>query len=361
MQSTMAESREYVGTNDNAEKSFGMFSHDSTHVQLVMEAERQSLNARKKAHEILLKYTGESYEKSLDGRDDLYSIEDSSNPNDVVLYDDLANFSFHIPETCNDARSNDDGERDDDRAESTHGEDSEGGSQVFDHYRLETSTSEDIEHIGRCLEQFSPKVGSKRNPKNKISGQYQFKTINSVLAVVKAVDDASMQSFQSLRQSSTVSTRKASTFKKIFSFKKQSSSRTNSSSKVMGQSINTDAALVEGENPMNSIFRPIKDVKSGDLPPKIPQVSSLSKTPSASSSHATASNLDSEEYICAVSSVSDISMESIGEKARRQKTSLVMTSDNTMTIPVSICIKKKVRLKKMEVIKRKFSFSKGRF
>lgn len=353
----MMESREYVGTNDNAEKSFGLYSNDSTHMQLVMEAERLSLDARKKAHDILLKYTGDSYEKSLDGRDDTYSIEDSKGSNDVVLYEDLKSFSFQIPETHNDTRSNDDGERDDDPADDSLDEEkSEGSYQVFDRYRLETSTSEDIEHIGRCIEQFSPKAGSKRKTKNKLSGQYQFKTINSVVAVVKNVDDASMQSFQSLRQSSTVSTRKTSSLKNIFSFRKQSLSK-NSSRKVLGKSDDTGA---KGENPVSTIFRPSRESENGGLPPKIPQMSSSSKTPSASSSQATASNADPDEFVCAESSMSDISMESIGEKAKRQKQSIVMTTDHT-AIPVSICIKKKVRLKRIQVIKRKFSFSKGRF
>lgn len=358
----MMESREYSGSSDNAETSFGMFSHDSTHVHLVREAERLSLDARKKAQDVLLRYVRDSYEKSWDGRDDTYNIEDAKNSSDVVLIEDLANFSFKIPENYNDARSNDDGERDvDPTDDSVGGENSEGGSQVFDHYRLETSTSEDIEQIGRCLEHFSPKAGRKRNSKNKLSGQYQFKTINSVVAVVKNVDDASIQSFQSLRQPSSTSTRKTSSLKKIFSLKKQSSSTTNNSSKIMGQSVNTDATVVKGETPMSTIIRTNRDFKNGHLPPKTPQVSSrLPKAPSASSSQATASNVDPDEFICAESSVSDISIDSIGEKAKRKHHSLTVTTDN-IEIPVSICIKKKVRLKKIEVIKRKFSFSKGRF
>ena len=345
--------------HETSEQTLDLFSHDSTHVHLVIEAEKQSTIAREKAMEILQKYSNQMAETET--RDDTYPGQYSASP--------------YI--NCRNQYEND--PADDDGQESKDGSQLQQRHGIFDH-DFDELTEEDLEQIARCLLPLSPK-GLKKNKAKQVSGRFEFKRINTgAVSVVKShqkVDVMSPEDLSVLREREGAPKNgkqrdfspkkgKRGGLRRRFSFSSRSKA-----GKDVDSGIYTDDALFHGdgeqeEKQMSPTKKGLnKKANAGDLPPKpSPRPKpkrELSESVGAPSSRATASDADHEEVISVESDLSDLSEMSISEKAR-DRGPIVLTEAmlKTAVIPDTICLKKKVKLTKLEVLRRKLSFSKGK-
>ena len=347
-----------------SEQSLDLFSHDSTHVRLVVEAEKQSSIARFNAMDILQKYSKDIADENEaenenfpdDERDEKQDPIDSyaSSP-----YTDCRNQYTVDHKIGNEGNSSDD--------ES----DARPQNDVFDE-KFGQLSEQDIQHMARCLLPLSPK-GLRKNKAKQVSGRFEFKRINSgSLSVVKSHAKLVIKpKDESQAETEPVKKRKKRGLRRRLSFSSRSRA-----SRDMDSGVHTDDAYLKTpevkisrkedglQSPNNAAQSQLnKEVKEGDLPPK-PTLKKKSKRKmslGAPSSRATASDVDLEEIISVVSSMSELSELSISEKAK-ERGPVVLTEAmlKTPIIPDTICLKKTVKLTKMEVLKRKLSFSKGR-
>lgn len=359
-----------------SEMTLDVFSHDSTHVRLVIEAEKQSNIARTKALEILNKYSKDFDDENVDkengknedeGRDDGQGVSKSqTSPYTEARnqYIDISNKEVPCDDEddCGDASQKD---------------------GVFDE-KFEDLSEEDLEHIARCLKPLSPKGLKKKKNKN-ISGRFEFKRINNgALAVVKSHDELKIMksSDASKLPGENENEAKEERRGRRFSLKHRKASRRARSrsraSRDFDSGIHTDDAClqnmdeqtVKDSSKLKMNVKPSqpvlnKEIKKGDLPPK-PNVKPKEKikrdgSVEAPSSRATVSDADIEEIISVVSSMSSLSEKSVAEKMK-ERGPIVLTQAmlETAVIPDMICLKKNVKLTKMQVLKRKLSFSKGK-
>jgi hypothetical protein len=376
-----------------SEQTLDLFSHDSTHVRLVLEAEKQSNLARSKAMDILQKY---SKDYGIDNDDD-EKHRDMENPSgyeerdeqDLVI-DDQNMDSPYIQTRSQFIDINGQDSPQDLDAQSFAGSEGEQvKNDVFDE-KCDELTEEDLEHIAYCLLPLSPK-GLRKNKAKHISGRFEFRRINSgSVSVVKSHQTLSIMSPEELKKQQgglevgkkTIKTRKDPNdfspkkgkpggLRRRFSFSSRSRA-----SRDFDSGIHTDDACLHGtDDDVNNKERkqphstplhssPLhKEVKKGDLPPKpTPKPKPVRKMSlGAPSSRATASDVDYDEVISAITNMSDISEVSIAEKAK-ERGPIVLTEAmlKTAIIPETICLKTKVKLTKIEVLKRKFSFGKGK-
>lgn len=380
---------------NKSEQTLDVFSHDSTHVRLVLEAERQSNLARSKAMDILQKY---SKDYGMDNNDDnnlqteldnAYSDEDRDDRN---LGIDQNPESPYVQTRSQFIDMNGQDTPQDLDVQSLAGSEGEQlKNDVFDE-KCDELTEEDLEHIAHCLLPLSPK-GIKKNKAKQVSGRFEFRKINSgSVSVVKShqklsimsPDDLKKQQGESAIDKNAIKTRKDQNdfspkkgkpggLRRKFSFSSRSRA-----SKDVDSGIHTDDACLHGtatDDESNIKDRkqshstqihssPLqKEVKEGDLPPKpTPKPKPVRKmSMGAPSSRATASDVDYDEVISAITNMSDISEVSIAEKAK-ERGPVVLTEAmlKTAVIPETICLKTKVKLTRIEVLKRKFSFGKGK-
>ena len=310
--------------------------------------------------DILQKYSNQMGE--VENRDDTYPGQYSASP-----YINCRN------QYENDNENNDDGQ------ESNDGSQKQQRHGIFDeNFDL---TEEDLEQIARCLLPLSPK-GLKKNKAKQVSGRFEFKRINTgAVSVVKSHQKLDVMSPEDLpspkeregaakhgkQKDFSPKKGKRGGLRRRFSF----SSNRSKSGKDVDSGIHTDDALFHGyEEQEQKQKSPTKQgldkkIKAGDLPPKPSPRSKpkreLSESVGAPSSRATASDVDHEEVISVESDMSDLSEMSIAEKAK-ERGPIVLTEAmlKTAVIPDTICLKKNVKLTKMEALRRKLSFSKGK-
>lgn len=383
----------------DSQQTLELFSHDSTHVRLVMEAERQSDLARERATSILQKYSkdadndkGNAQQKqATESRDEInhhaqynpYSnsrFEDNDyveEENNNGKYDVIDSFLQHEKERRSEEDNDDDG--------ASQEQEETAQNEMFE--MMQDTSPVDMAHIAHCLLPLSPK-GAPKNKAKRISGQFEFKRINGgALTVVKtAGEDGSHHSFQSQLSKSSRGSKKSMSsksskkskrggFRRRFSFGSRSKCSMNTEDALIGASRsvservtkqeknNTDANAKTGVGPSTDTkTTPEKEKRTGDLPPKPrppkPRVNSV-----APSSKAEASDAGEEEVISVVSDISELSLESVAQKARnRLKTGPIVLNEAMLSearIPETICLKKQMKLTKIEKIKRKISFRKG--
>jgi len=359
-----------------SEQTFDVFSHDSTHVNLVMEAEKESNIARLNAMDILQKYSKDIAD---DDDDDDKTTKEERDERQLTI--NRYSASPYI-DCRNQYRENTDVEN------NSADEQSKASSKtpppsVFDEW--DAPTEQDIEQLVKHLLPLSPK-GWKKNKAKQISGRFEFKQINSVLSVVKSHNELSIKSPDSQSQGGgdgsvsvgkmKVKKGKKGGMRRRFSF----SSRSKAGGRDVDSGIHTDDAYLQDVhivkditppeqpgNPGNS--QPHKTVKKGDLPPKpvtTPKAKqrNLSLSLASPSSQGSASDIDGDEVISVASNLSDLSLISVSEKARLRgpivlTTAMLQTMENAV-IPDMICLKHSVKLSKMAILKRKLSFgSKG--
>lgn len=385
-----------------SEQPLDLFSHDSTHVQLVIEAEKQSNLARLKAMDILSKY-------SRDVQDETKDVEDTKDAKDVKDTRDMNDTRDKIENNDNEEATEE--ERDDDERDITTSssyyevrnqymndkeeipcDDDYVKSQKDDIFnnKFGELTDEDIEHIARCIVPLSPK-GLKRNKVKNVSGRFEFKRINTgTVSVVKSHEKLTIISKEELSkaagkaiESKNKSTQRGRKKKGLVSriagrsrSRSRSRMRSRSRNRDMDSGIMTDDACLQNVDEQtvqnNARLQPRqekpvklnKEVKRGDLPPKpMPKPNPIKRERSfgAPSSRATASDEDYEEVISVESSMSPLSEVSVAEKMK-QRGPIVLTQGmlDTAVIPEMICLKTYVKLTKIQKLKRKLSFSKGR-
>ena len=357
--------RPRLDEHETSEQTLDLFSHDSTHVHLVIEAEKQSTIAREKAMEILQKYSNQMAETET--RDDTYPGQYSASP-----YINCRNQYVNDNDNENDA-ADDDGQKSNDgsQLQQRHG--------IFDH-DFDELTEEDLEQIARCLLPLCPKA-LRKNKAKQVSGRFEFKRIiTGAVSVVKSHQKLDIMSPEDLsvmkeregapkngkQRDFSPKKGKRGGLRRRFSFSSRSKA-----GKDVDSGIYTDDALFHGDGGQEEKQMPPtkkglnKKAKAGDLPPKpSPRPKpkrALSESVGAPSSRATASDADHEEVISVESDLSDLSETSISEKAR-ERGPIVLTEAmlQTAVIPDMICLKKKVKLTKLEVLRRKLSFSKGK-
>ncbi len=370
-------------------QTLDVFSHDSTHVRLVMEAERQSNLARKRATSILQKYSKDEKDDAQENVDDDRNETPDMDRHTYNPYDANRNdgtMHNHIPvkfDVIDNYLNINNGSGDEDDGES---QEQKSQNQMFEQF--EETTPADMEHISRCLLPLSPK-GAPKNKAKRISGQFEFKRINSVLTVVKSADeDGTHHSFQSQNSKTSMGskmsrgsrssngTKKSSgkrRLRRVFSFGSRSKGSVNTG-------INTDDAMItasrstseritkaektEAATTSKVLPKVEKEKRQGDLPPK-PKPPARRNNSIAPSSKAEASDAGEEEVISVVSELSELSLESVTQQARdRLKKGPIVLSEamlGEVRIPESICLKKQVKMTKMQQMKRNFSFRKGKF
>mmetsp|Transcript_12249 Transcript_12249/g.22960 ORF Transcript_12249/g.22960 Transcript_12249/m.22960 type:complete len:394 (+) Transcript_12249:300-1481(+) len=382
---------------NKSEQTLDVFSHDSTHVRLVLEAEKQSNLARSKAMDILQKYSKDYGIDDIDDKQqhqqqsELENSPSDEDRDDRDLMIDLTMESPYIQSRSQfmDMNRQEDTPQDLDVQSCTASEGEQQKNDVFDE-KCEELTQEDLEHIAHCLMPLSPK-GLKRNKAKQISGRFEFRRINSgSVSVVKShralsimsPEDFKKQQGGSTAVKNTIKTRedpnefvpkkgKPGSLRRRFSFSSRSRA-----SKDVDSGIHTDDACLQGtDDESNKKERkqphstqvhsnPLqKQVKEGDLPPKpSPKIKPVRRmSMGAPSSRATASDIDYDEVISVVTDMSDISEVSIAEKAKdRGPVVLTEAMLKTAIIPETICLKTQVKLTRIEALKRKFSFSKGK-
>ena len=367
---------------NKSENTFDILSHDSTHVRLVMEAEKQSNIARSKAVDMLRKYSKqlpkdlvkketekENYIKDPENpeeRDDVYPGQYSASPY-INCRNQFTNDEQEEEEECNDR--SEEQQRDD----------------IFNE-NVQDLTEQDLEQIARCLLPFSPK-GLKKHKAKQVAGRFEFKRINTgTLSIVKsfrkqeimapedlpspkkADDGGSIQTQKMKHTDFSPKKGKRGGLRRRFSFSSRSKA-----GKDVDSGIFTDDALLHGaeeeENQDKNVsLSPTKQglnrkPKAGDLPPKpSPRPKPKRKMSiGAPSSRATASDVDYEEVISVESNMSDLSEVSISDKVKlRGPVVLTQAMLDTAVIPDSICLKKNIKLTKMASLRRKLSFSKGK-
>ena len=383
--------------HQDSQQTLDLFSHDSTHVRLVMEAERQSDLARERATSILQKYSKDAdndkgnaqQNQATESRDEINQhtqynpynnsrLEDHANieeENNNGKYDVIDSFLQHEKERRNEEDNDDASQEPEETAQ----------NEMFE--MMQDTSPVDMAHIAHCLLPLSPK-GAPKNKAKRISGQFEFKRINGgALTVVKsASEDGSHYSFQSQHSKSSRRSKKSTSSKgsrkskrkgfiRRLSFGSRSKCSMNTEDALIGASrsvservtkqekndIDNDAKTAKG--PLTGTkTTPEKEKRAGDLPPK-PRPPTRRVNSVAPSSKAEASDAGEEEVISVVSDISDLSLESVAQKARnRLKNGPIVLNEAMLSearIPETICLKKQMKLTKIEKIKRKISFRKG--
>ena len=362
-----------------------LFSHDSTHVRLVIEAEKQSDLARSKAREILQKYS-KDYNEDGEKKNEETGMEENR---DDGFQSTIEKYSQSPYINCINQYSPEEDEE-------AKRDENEG---VFDKGELEDLTDDDVAQIARFLQPLSPK-GLRRNKAKKVSGQFEFKRINNgAISVVKSnrkleiitnPDDIleHAEAFAASKKNTKKNKKggfspkkgKKGGLRRRFSFSSRSRGGTTDSGiytddaclKISSSQSQTEAYInsMNDKSPTTAVaaaaVNPLnKEVKTGDLPPiptkKKPAERRFSIV--APSSVATASDVDGEEIISVVSNISDISEVSVAEKYKnRGPTVLTKAMLEQAVIPDTICLKYKKKQTKMQSLglkmKRKLSFGK---
>lgn len=355
-----------VTPSSQNESSLDLPSQDSTHLRLVIEAERQTSLARsivasrlqilskevkehdKQAATILQqmsmnvtensKYAGgEPQNEPEDQRDENCSkniiqqnFDDLRIQRDVGMeMDDYSNPS--VNKTSNETK-------------------------LFE--KMEMPSDDEIKHLKKCIQPLSPSGAYSGKCKNRISGQFEFKKMNNVLMVVRSIDDDSKQSYVSSGGSTKSKASKSSRswFRRRGSDRSQSGAIKSLNSFSSSNAFTDDAWMQQSRE--KELSKSTKLKKVGDLPPRMMK----KKIYDLGSTGAAASDIDREDVVSVVSSLSELSLESITHKARKN-TSMVVVTDATrreMRIPDVLCLKKEVKLSKLTKLKRKLSFNRGK-
>ena len=362
-----------------------LFSHDSTHVRLVIEAEKQSDLARTKAREILQKYS-KDYNEDGEKKNEEPGMQENR---DDGFQSTIEKYSQSPYIHCMDQYSPEEDEE-------AKRDENEG---VFDKGGLEDLTDDDVAQIARCLQPLSPK-GLRRNKAKKVSGQFEFKRINNgAISVVKSnrkleiitnPDDilehaeafaAAKKNTKKKKGGFSPKKGKKGGLKRRFSFSSRSRGGATDSGvftddaclKMSSSQSQTEAYI----NSMNdnspktaavAVVNPLKkEVKNGDLPPiptkKKPAVRRLSIVAPSSVATASDGDVDGEEIISVVSNISEISEVSVAEKYKnRGPVVLTKAMLEQAVIPDTICLKYRKKQTKMQSLglkmKRKLSFGK---
>ncbi len=330
------------------ESNLDLFSHDSTHVRLVIEAERQTSLAREKAASILQKISVDADDSK---RERQTSGETAAAVRDVEKdeRDDEADNNNNEPNFDNLRIQADlDHVHRDDSSFTKEGRVTD--SKVFEQF--EGTTKDDIEHLKRCIQPLSPSAKHKK----RISGKFEFKRMNSVLTVVKSMDEDSNQSYSgsvgSKKSKSSKSSKKSRvTIKSKGSFGSKKTLNSFTQSNAL-----TDDAWVQELAVKETKKMKKKKKKAGDLPPR-----SSHRRSYAGSMGVAASEADREDIISVISNLSELSNESITHKAR-DNSPLVVTDVSQLQprIPDTICLKTQQKMTRMALLKRKLSFNRGK-
>lgn len=340
------------------ESNLDLFSHDSTHVRLVIEAEKQTILARERASQILQKLSMEvgehdkeaalilsklSMEVALPEKDSSDSdhdrnINESAEARDESNYNDYKGVNFdniRMPV-------------DNDDSSSPSANKSNNDTKVFE--LMDTPSEDDIAHLKQCILPLSPSGAPKGKKGNRISGQFEFKRMNSVLTVVKSFEDSSVDSAKSKTSRSS-----------RFSLRRKGSMRSNRTSKSL-YSFNESNALTDDAF-LQDIYndeikkQKKKEKRSGDLPPRLRKRSIIGSMGSV------AGDAEKEDVISVVSNLSELSLESIGFKVKKNNNGPIVVTEESLRpprIPDVLCLKTQIKLSRMTKIKRKLSFNRGK-
>ena len=359
-----------VGAQPYSESNLDLFSHDSTHVRLVIEAERQSSLAREKAASILMKLSMEvevggasqvetnnkvvkDTTASTDETDEV-DVEDEKEPKEEQR-DDNGIDGDNVESNFDNLRI----DADPDIDESSNPSKNEENNKNYVFELMAAPSEDDIEHLKQCIMPLSPS-GFRKSSKP-ISGQFEFKRMNSVLTVVKSFDDDSMKSFGSSTAASKKSKSSKSSRFSWRSRKGKHSTRSNANSFTDSNALTDEAFMMEvyEEEVRNMRKKKIKVRKTGDLPPRTKRRSNTF----VGSIGGNASDADREDVISVVSNMSELSLESISHRMVRDISPLVVVTDESQLqtrIPETICLKSQVKLSKLGKIRRKLSFGRGK-
>ena len=365
------------GAQRYSESNLDLFSHDSTHVRLVIEAERQSSLAREKAAALLMnlsmkvevggaakdetttkKVVEDTSTSNVDETDEVDAVDEKEpkeEQRDDNGIDDVDNVESNLDNLRIDA--------DPDIDESSNPSKNEANNKN-DVFELMAAPSEDdIEHLKQCIMPLSP--SGVRKSSKPISGQFEFKRLNSVLTVVKSFDDDSKKSFGSSTATSKKSKSSKSSKFSWRSKKSKHSNRSNANSFTDSNALTDEAFMMEvyEEELRNLRKKKIKVRKAGDLPPR----SNRRPIPFGGSVGGNASEPDREDVISVVSNMSELSLESISHRMVRDISPLVVVTDESQVqtrIPETICLKSQVKLSKGKLsklgkLKRKLSFGRS--
>ncbi len=340
------------------ESNLDLFSHDSTHVRLVIEAEKQTSLARERASQILQKLSMEvgehdketalilsklSMDVALPEKDSIDSdhernINESAEARDESNYNDYKGVNF---DNIRMSVENDD-------SSSPSVNKSNNDTKVFE--LMDTPNEDDIAHLKQCILPLSPS-GAPKGKGKRISGQFEFKRMNSVLTVVKSFEDSSVDSAKSKTSRSS-----------RFSLRRKGSMRSNRTSKSLN-SFNESNALTDDAF-LQEIYddeikkQKKKEKRSGDLPPRLRKRSIIGSMGSSA-----AGDAEREDVISVVSNLSELSLESIGFKVKKSNNGPIVVTEESLRpprIPDVLCLKTQIKLSRMTKLKRKMSFNRGK-
>ena len=326
-----------IGDNEDpsspySENNLDLFSHDSTHVRLVIEAERQTSLAREKAASILQKL-------SIDITDNGQKVGASQEPEDKRDESNIKDGERQAPNLDN-LRI----QADIDNNSNASQNNGNNNSKVFE--QMEAPSQNDIDHLKQCILPLSPSAGHKK----RISGQFEFKRMNSVLTVVKSFDEESKKSYSSAGSSKSKSSRTSRWLRR-----KDSKCSEDSLNSFNDSNALTDDAwmmeLCDKETKKMKKKKLKKMKKAGDLPPRSKRRSY------AGSTGAMASDVDKDEVISVESNMSELSFESVTRKIRDSSPLVVTDASLEARIPNSISLKTQIKLSKLAKLKRRLSFN----
>lgn len=366
-----------------------LFSHDSTHVRLVIEAEKQTNLARERCASILQKLSMDvqdtdkeaahilsklSMEVVLPEKDSIEAVDtrdESDNENSFEINGGGMNFdNFRIPPV----------NADDDH--SHHSDDDEiNNNNMFE--QMETPNDIDIEHLRQCILPLSPS-GIRKGRRKRISGQFEFKKMNSVLTVVKSFDNQSFalpKESRSPRSPRTPTPTKPRRSKSRLSFRRKSKVKSEESPSSSAVSLNESNAITDDEKMIEEICdkeeknddkkkhslsspkSPKKEKRAGDLPPRITKQSVKGGIVIGSigtgSIGAIASDAEREDVVSVYSSISDLSEESVTQKIKKGPFVVTEASMRPVRIPDILSLKAPAKPTTFGKIKRKLSFNRS--
>lgn len=377
-EATDSSSLPYNEFNDSNVTGLDIFSHDSTHVHRVIEAERHTDAARKRAVSILQKLSMEVVEHDKEAASILQQLSidvaEQGNQKETHIFKNVHEYNDNVGhEDCRDDTKSiknsgeanfDNIRRHVDIDESSNPSVNKGNThnKVFE--KLETPSENDIEHLKRCILPLSPNARHKK----RISGQFEFKRINSVLTVVRSFDSDSKQSYGSSAAVSTPS-KTAKSSRSWMLLRRRGSKQSNKGS---GRSLNSfndsnaltdDVWMQEIDNKESKHGKNVKkkEKKAGDLPPK-PKRRYTSGSMGAVASDVDRGDVYREDVISVFSHLSDLSLESVGHKARSNSPMVVTDAslNRETRIPDVLLLKTQPKFSRMAKLKRKLSFNKGK-
>jgi hypothetical protein len=341
------------------ESNLDLFSHDSTHVQLVIEAEKQTNLARKKVAMLMQKLSTDAAEKKSfdreetdDARDETDGIDDGDGNDDGDANDPGENDEHNI--NLDNLRIQADNVDTSSNASEHKSNDNDDGNRVFE--KMVEPSQNDIEHLKQCILPLSPSAGHKK----RISGKFEFKRMNSVLTVVKSFDDESKNSY------SSAGTGKSKSSKSGFFIRRKGSMQSRGTEDSC-HSFNDSNALTddawmmaicekEKRNMMKKQRKKDKKAGKGDLPPR----SSKRRNYGGSTGAAASEAADREDVISVHSTLSELSLESVGRKIRNNGPLVVTESQREIRIPDTICLKTQIKLSRLGRLRKRLSFNKGK-